>query len=79
MRIIKFQLLLRFFRTLFAYWSGRALLKYLDKILHSNENDSRCKDVLLLESLDEKSITDTDHKMRGRLQFFISTKQSLMK
>ena len=56
------------------YWFGRALSKHLVKILHSNENDSRSKDVLLLESLDEKSITDTDHKMRGRLQFFISAR-----
>ena len=51
------------------YWFGRALSKHLVKILHSNENDSRSKDVLLLESLDEKSITDTNHKMRGRLLF----------
>ena len=70
---------MRFFRTLFVYWFGRALSKHLNKIRHSNENDSRSKDVLLLESLDEKSITDNHHKMRGRLLFFICTKQSLMK
>ena len=74
MRIIKFQLRLRFFRTLFVYWFGRALSKHFNKIRHSNENYSRSKVVLLLESLDEKSITDTHHKMRGRLLFFISTK-----
>ena len=74
MRIIKFQLRLRFFRTLFVYWFGKALSKHLVKILHSNENDSRSKDVLLLESLDEKSITDTHHKMRRIWLFFISTR-----
>ena len=73
-RIIKFQLILRFFRTLVLYWFGRALSKHLDKIRHSNEIDSRSKDVLLLESLDEKSITDTHHKMRRRLLFFISAR-----